>query len=620
MTRKQTRLRTLEWQITRLEDRLAAMQHQNNRFSWLRLGTFAGGSLFSAGVMFTGQLVLAFLCFGVTLVVFGMVAYAHRRLLHNIQRHTVYLALKRSHHARMRLDWAQLPPALCNAPRADHPAELDLDLMGERALHRLLDTCVSREGSLLLRDWLTESPPNIPQTLARQTLVRELVPLWTFRDKLHLNAALSTRGRFWRWDGRRLDAWLTAFKPGVSLRTAVRVLTVLAVCNMVLFPLYVAGLLPPLWIVPFMLYAGLYLWHINRADDPFSLGLALEDPLNDLQTVFDFLENYPYGTSPALRALCAPFLDQSQRPSQELKQLTRVLAAASVRRNPILWTLISAVLPWDVYVMQWLDTRRAALVNLLPQWLAVWFQLEALSALANLGYLNPDYVFPIVTEHDSAPVLEGCALGHPLIPDDVRVDNDFVLQNPGNLVLITGSNMSGKSTFLRTVGVNLALAYAGGPVNARALHVRPLRVFTVIRVTDSLSDGISYFYAEVKRLKMLLDELEREHPYPVLFLIDEIFRGTNNRERLIGSRAYVRALAAQRGVGIISTHDLELVHLADDIPQIANQHFAETIADGRMAFDYTLRAGPCPTTNALAIMQMEGLPVDNSHSPPNNLG
>lgn len=612
MNRKQTRLRALEWQISRLEQYLEVMQHQSNRFSWLRLGTFAGGALFSAGVVFTGLVGLAFLCFGITLVVFGFVAYAHRRLVRSIQRHTVYLALKRSHRARMQLDWAQLPPPLITAPRAEHPAELDLDLVGDRALHRLLDTCVSREGSLLLRDWLTESPPDVPRTLARQMLIRELTPLWTFRDKLHLNAALSSRGRFRRWDGRRLQAWLAAFQSEASLRTAARVLTALALGNIVLFPLYALGLLPPLWLGTFMPYAALYLWHINRVGDPFEQGLALEDPLNDLQSVFTFLENYSYRESPGLRALCAPFLDQIQRPSQELKRLMHVLSAASVRRNPILWTLISAVLPWDIYVMQWLEMRRAALVDLMPRWLAVWFELEALSALANLGYLNPDYTFPIITEDESDPVLETRELGHSLIPDDVRINNDFTLHRPGDLVLITGSNMSGKSTFLRTVGIALALAYAGGPVNARALRVRPLRVFTVIRVTDSLADGISYFYAEVKRLKALLNELESEQPYPVLFLIDEIFRGTNNRERLIGSRAYIRALAAQRGVGVISTHDLELVHLADEIPQITNRHFAETVAGGRMAFDYTLRDGPCPTTNALAIMQMEGLPVDNA--------
>ena len=170
--------------------------------------------------------------------------------------------------------------------------------------------------------------------------------------------------------------------------------------------------------------------------------------------------------------------------------------------------------------------------------------------------------------------------------------------------------MSGKSTFLRTLGVNLRLAYVGGPVDATALNMIPLRLFTCIQISDSLSNGISYFYAEVQRLKKLLEALEKEDTYPLFFLIDEIFRGTNNRERRIGSRAYVQSLIQGRGVGVISTHDLELVKLADEVPGIRNFHFREDVQAERMVFDYHLRPGPCPTTNALKIMQLEGLPVD----------
>lgn len=169
--------------------------------------------------------------------------------------------------------------------------------------------------------------------------------------------------------------------------------------------------------------------------------------------------------------------------------------------------------------------------------------------------------------------------------------------------------MSGKSTFLRTVGINLVLAYAGGPVVADALQARPLRLFTCIQVHDSLSDGISYFYAEVRRLKALLEALEAAQPEPLFYLIDEIFRGTNNAERQIGSRAYLQALVGKRCAGLLSTHDLELAHLAAEMPALYNYHFREEVLEGRMIFDYILRPGPCPTTNALRIMKNEGLPV-----------
>jgi DNA mismatch repair ATPase MutS len=171
--------------------------------------------------------------------------------------------------------------------------------------------------------------------------------------------------------------------------------------------------------------------------------------------------------------------------------------------------------------------------------------------------------------------------------------------------------MSGKSIFLRTVGVNLCLAYAGGPVDAAELRTLPFRLYTCIRIRDSLGEGISYFYAEVKRLKGLLDALRLVAPgLPLLYLVDEIFRGTNNRERLSGSRAYVKALIGAPGVGLIATHDLELAALAAEHPQARNVHFQDQAAGGRLTFDYRLRPGSSPTTNALKIMAFEGLPLE----------
>jgi len=238
--------------------------------------------------------------------------------------------------------------------------------------------------------------------------------------------------------------------------------------------------------------------------------------------------------------------------------------------------------------------------------------LEASISLANFAYLNPDYVFPEFIsdwKDQDRSIFTARGLGHPLIPANRKICNDFSLGKSGETFIVTGSNMSGKSSFLKAIGVNLCLAYAGGPVNAGSFHSALFRVFTCIRINDSIVDGFSFFYAEVKRLKALLDALQRNHPYPLFFLIDEIFKGTNNRERLVGSRSYIQHLIGQNGAGLIATHDLELIKLADQFPNITNCHFREEVADGKMVFDYKLRPGPCPTTNALKIMQMEGLPV-----------
>ncbi len=280
--------------------------------------------------------------------------------------------------------------------------------------------------------------------------------------------------------------------------------------------------------------------------------------------------------------------------------------------NFVLRGILNAVMPWDFFLVNRINKMKSVLAGDLPTWLEVLTELEASVSLANFAYLSPEYTFPaIVTSHDQSSVtFETTDLGHPLIRDGQRVGNDFSFRDVGEIVLITGSNMSGKSTFLKTIGINLCLAFAGGPVNARRLRTSLFRLYSCIKINDSVTDGFSFFYAEVRRLKGLLNELKREHQVPVLFLIDEIFKGTNNRERLIGSRSYIQSLAGQHGLGAVSTHDLELTHLSDKIPGLANYHFKEEVQNGEMVFDFKLREGPCPTTNALKIMRMEGLPVE----------
>jgi DNA mismatch repair ATPase MutS len=269
------------------------------------------------------------------------------------------------------------------------------------------------------------------------------------------------------------------------------------------------------------------------------------------------------------------------------------------------------IVPWDFYFSYRLSRCKAAVSSLIPVWLDVWIELEALVSLANLAWLHQEYVIPRFQtngDHGDA-VLIAKEMGHPLIPCDKKVANDFELGRDKRIAIITGSNMAGKSTFLRTLGINLVLAYAGGPVSARYFCCSSFRVFACIKVSDSLADGLSYFYAEVKRLKAILDSIQN-HPDAVHFvLIDEIFRGTNNRERRIGSQSYIRALAELPVIGAVATHDLELIKLEDEIPAVANYHFREEIADGKMVFDYRIHKGPCPTTNALRIMEIEGLPV-----------
>jgi DNA mismatch repair ATPase MutS len=283
--------------------------------------------------------------------------------------------------------------------------------------------------------------------------------------------------------------------------------------------------------------------------------------------------------------------------------------AASLQTNQVLWPLVNMVIPWDMYFSMKMEDLKKELEPKLTEWLDDFYELEVLNSIANFGYLNPSYSFPDF-EPEGKTLLEASDLGHPLIHYTERVTNDFTVKQGNDLFLITGSNMAGKSTFLRTVGVNLVLAFAGAPVNASDFYTREFRVFTSINVKDSLEGGLSHFYAEVRRLRRLLDELEGDHSVPLFFFVDEIFKGTNNRERFQGSTAFLKNVAGKNGVGMVSTHDLELASLEEEISGLSNWHFAETIENGKMSFEYKIKEGPCPTTNALKIMQMEGLPVE----------
>jgi hypothetical protein len=546
------------------------------------------------------------------LVAFLLVARSHDRLKRSIRQHRVWLYLKATHVARMTLDWPHISLSSVAPPDAGHAFATDLNLTGVRSLHHLMDTTMSQEGSARLRAWLLSPVIDPGQVRARQDRVRELVPRVTFRDRLALYGAMVTQDPHMRWEGEVLRHWLERPAPPWALLPWVILLAGLAGTNLVLGVLYALSLLPALWMVSFAVYVVLYQYKHRELGMLFVEAFQLEKTLDQFRAVLLYLETYDYGRMPQLATLCAPFWQTQVRPSAVLKKIARIAGAASVQQGNIVGPLVNALLPWDLYFAHRFIQCKAEVRVHLPVWLETWYELEALNALAHFGYVNPDYVFPEVllpAETDRQPVFEAQGLGHPLLPDAVRVGNNFTLEHLGEMVMVTGSNMSGKSTFLRTLGVNLCLAFSGAPVTAAALRTIPFRLFTCITVSDSVTDGISYFYAEVQRLKALLAALKAEHPVPLFFLIDEIFRGTNNRERLIGSRAYIHALAGDHGVGVVSTHDLELVKLVHEVEGIRNVHFRDDIRDGRMVFDYTLRPGPCPTTNALKIMRLEGLPV-----------
>ena len=615
MIEKQARVRALEHQIKRLQKRIAILDYRSNRFGWTRVAIFFIGALLSLLAYFFAGWWLLLISAALTLTIFSIVAYFHGRINRSITRHKIWMQIKSTHIARINLDWDSIPPEPFTDPPTNHPFASDLDITGKHSLHRLINTAVLSEGSQRLQEWLLNTNPDLQVIQQRQDLIRELTPLTIFRDKLLMKSLLSSKNISKTWEQKNILNWLNEEPPAKSLLPLLFVSLTLSVLTITLFILNMVQLIPQYWVMMLLITILFLFVTKSQRGDLFEDAYQLRDRFSSLSLIFEYLETFRYGKNHYLKALCEPFhLDPEHRPSPLLKKIARVASASTLQKNVLLWIIVNVIVPWDFYFAYRFQQYKSQLVLRLPSWLHIWLELEALNSLANFAYLNPEYILPDITpcqyKDEHTFPLRACGLGHPLIPMNQKVVNDFSIHKRGEIDIITGSNMSGKSTFLRTIGINLCLAFAGGPVNATQFQTNLFRIFTCIRINDSVTEGYSYFYSEVKRLRKLLTEVESDNNMPLFFLIDEIFKGTNNRERRIGSESYISALVGKNCIGLISTHDLELVTLEQRLPDIRNYHFKEDVLDGHMVFDYQLREGPCPTTNALKIMQMEGLPID----------
>ncbi len=575
---------------------------RSRRFAFLRLFIAAAGIAAAIAALYFGSDLLSIISVFLLLLVFTLTAKIHGAIKKTIHKFELWQQIKQMHLNRRHLNWKALPED-DSTVLPDHPFAKDLDINGPFSLYRLLNNCVSKQGSNLLLRWLTEAPEKAADILKRQQLVKELAPLIHFRDKTALLSGTQSDGQM---DSEKLNAWLQQSSANKSPRFILPLLGVLAVVNIVLFLLYYYFNLNAYWIFSLTLYILLFLGFGRHLQGLFTETVHLDDELRKTSKLLLYLQNFNVSNKKTLHSLLKPVQNSTTKPGAFFSRLKWLLIGVGLRQNPIIGIFINVVIPLDFILINLLQRFKRQLVRQLPPWFEVLHRLDALSALADFSWLHPAYIFPDFSEKRAEISFVEC--GHPLIPTGDRITNDFQLNPTRTTALLTGSNMSGKSTFLRTLGCNLALAYSGSVVCAGQASVSLLRIQTCIRVDDTLDQGLSYFYAEVKRLKSILDAVEEKEALPVFYLIDEIFKGTNNRERLIGSRAYIQHIVKGNGIGLITSHDLELTVLEEELSGLRNFHFEEQIVEDRMQFDYKLKAGPSPTTNALKIMHLEGLP------------
>jgi len=483
-----------------------------------------------------------------------------------------------------------------------HPYAADLDLFGRGSLFELLCTARTRTGEDTLAAWLLR-PADAAEVLARQEAVAELRPQLDLREDLALLGDDVPAGV----DFEGLAGWGAAepqLRPQPALRLLLLAAGLYAVITCVGWLASDWGTLP--FLVGLLLDAALAgslyrrVHAVIKAVEKRGRDLAL------LANVLARLERTEFD-APRLRRLRASLDDPSDpaTPSQRIASLGNLIDLLESRRNQ-LFAPVAYLLLWGTQMAFSLEKWRARSGKLIASWVHAVGQFEALCALASYAYEHPDDPFPEVV--DGPACYDGEGLGHPLLPAERCVRNDLRLVDGLRVLVVSGSNMSGKSTYLRTVGVNAVLALAGAPVRARRLRLTPLAVGATLRIQDSLQEGRSRFFAEVLRVRQVV-ELSRG-PLPLLFLLDELFAGTNSHDRRLGAEAVVRGLVEAGALGLVTTHDLSLTQIAERLePRAANVHFADHFENGEMRFDYRLQSGVVQHSNALALMRAVGLEV-----------
>ena len=481
-----------------------------------------------------------------------------------------------------------------------HAYSADLDIFGEGSLFEWL--CIARTGGgeARLAGWLLE-PTSHAELEPRREAVLELRERLSLREDLALLAE-DVRVRL---HPEVLAGWGEAAPVGItqSQRLAAAGLATGAVASLGAWILDAAG--PGLLLV---LILGELVFAAALRERVVAVLRSVETPVRELAVLSAMLERIEAEEfeGEALRAIRARLETGGVPPSKRIARLKRLVELADSRRNQF-FAPIAALLLWGSQLAGAIEAWRVDAGPQLRGWLDALSETEALLSLAGNAWENPESVMPeLVSE---GPRIAGRSLGHPLLPAETRICNDVDLGPERPLLVVSGSNMSGKSTWLRTLGVNVVLAQAGGVVCAEAMKLSPLRVGASIRIVDSLQEGASHFYAEIQRLRAILDLTDG--PGHALFLLDEILHGTNSRDRATGAEAVVNSLVERGAIGLVTTHDLALAGIAERLGERAdNVHFADQLEDGEMIFDYRVRQGVVQRSNALALMKSVGLPIE----------
>jgi hypothetical protein len=570
----------------------------SDRLSVARLTAFAGGLVLFA-VLLSLSLITAVITLTAALTLFAWLVIKYETTEKSRKRYLHLAEINRLELKCLDGDFSGFKTGEEYAER-DHPYSYDLDIFGKASLFQYICRTTSRPASDRLAENLKQ-PATKEDILLRQEAVAELQPLTDWRQELmtlgYLNAGAGN-------DPAPLMQWLESddlFRKTVRDQIITGCLSLIALAAVIsVITGLPAAILAPVFGVNFVFYFT-RLRKISKLHEQVSLS---SDLLKAYSAIIRLIETCNF-TSPLLSKLQSAFRDDIAA-SDRIRQLSKYVGRLDYRLNMLVSAPLNLLFFTDIHFCIALERWKREHASLIPGWFASMAEFEVLSSMANVAFNNPAWVYPQVTE--DSYIFKAENLGHPLIPESRRVCNDFSTIGGGRTIVVTGSNMSGKSTFLRTCGVNVVLAFSGAPVCASSFAMSHTRLQTSMRISDSLEENISSFYAELRRLKAIIEDAEREPR--ALLLLDEILRGTNSDDRYSGSVALIKQLTGYGAVTIVATHDLRLAGMEKDLPgKIENYHFDVKVSGEELYFDYKLTPGICASFNASLLMKKMGIKV-----------
>lgn len=542
---------------------------------------------------------------GVVAGIFVALVAWHSRLADQLHYSRTLITLNQESLARVKRDFSALPPCPANIAGFFSEQDRDLNLYGHASLGHLLFNLSTSLGDTRLAEWLSRGSP-LPLLEQHQQAVQELASQLELRQRLYAyarNQQHAAGHRLEQFQSWAADTAEPLVKP--TMKWAGWLLNLaFVICLLLVLSQLVSVLV---LVLPFLLNLIFLSFNAHRFRHGFEQADLQSEGLSSLSRMVDLIGDGEYKAQP-LKQIGESLLQSPQRPGPALRQLAAVVHHSRLRFNVIPYLLLQVCLLWDFQVALKLQRWRNHYAAHVADWLDATSRFEAFSALASLSFENPTWCFPQRSDDSELYAREAV---HPLLPLGKAVPNDIVLV-PGQVTIITGSNMSGKTTYMRTLGLNLKLAMAGGPVACAEMRFPPCELYTAISSSDSLEQGISYFMSEVLQIKNVLEGVERSRLQPV-FLLDELLKGTNERERNLAIVALLKKLCAQRAMGMMTTHNVDLATHPELQSLCKTIYFEEDIDEKlpeKVVFNYLLKAGFSTQTNALKLLRILGVNLD----------